>query len=100
MCFNRGAATFPWRSQAAWIGAQIAALHGRDEASLAAEAQSVMRPDLYRQVIAPLGADVPGASAKLEGAMRYRTAVASTRGDMILGPDAFFDGEIYEMPGK
>jgi len=98
--FSRGAATFPWRSQAAWIGAQIANLHGRDESSMALEAQSVMRPDLYRRVIAPLGADLPGASAKLEGAMRYRTAVASMKGDMILGPDAFFDGEIYEMPGK
>lgn len=100
MRFHRGATTFPWRSQAAWMGAQIANLHGRDETRMARDAQAVMRPDLYRQVIAPLGADMPGASAKLEGAMRYRTAVASTKGGMILGPDAFFDGEVYEMPAK
>ncbi|MEM8578755.1 MAG: CmpA/NrtA family ABC transporter substrate-binding protein [Pseudomonadota bacterium] len=96
--FHRGATTFPWRSQAAWIGAQIADLHGRDSRALALEAKAVMRPDLYRAYIAQLGADLPGASAKLEGAMAYRTAVASTRGNMILGPDAFFDGIVYESP--
>ncbi|MEO0390476.1 MAG: CmpA/NrtA family ABC transporter substrate-binding protein [Pseudomonadota bacterium] len=96
--FHRGAATFPWRSQAAWIGAQIAALHGRDAGAMARDSMSVPRPDLYRDVIAGMGGDMPGASAKLEGAMQHRTAVASMRGDMILGPDAFFDGRIYEMP--
>ena len=89
--FARGAATFPWRSQANWIGAQLA-----PEMQGAADS---FRTDLYRHHLAPSGVELPGASAKLEGAMRNRTAVASTKGQMILGPDAFFDGAIFDFNG-
>ena len=40
---------------------------------------------------------MPGASAKVEGALTHATAVASTKGEMILGPDAFFDGKTYDF---
>ena len=43
------------------------------------------------------GADLPGGSEKVEGFMRHATAVASTRGHMILGPDAFFDDKIFDF---
>ena len=51
---------------------------------------------LYRDVLGPAGADLPGASEKLEGAMTTRTAVASTLGRLVLGPDRFFDGRIFD----
>ena len=98
--FHRSAANFPWRSQAAWIGAQIAKMHDLDPTSCAKTAQACFRPDIYRQALSTVGTDQPGASAKLEGSMIHRTAVASTHGNMILGPDAFFDGKTYEMPSE
>jgi NitT/TauT family transport system ATP-binding protein len=41
---------------------------------------------------------MPGASEKEEGALHFETAVASTRGHMILAPDAFFDGKTFVSP--
>jgi len=99
--FHANATTFPWRSQAAWIGGEISRLTGIDKTHAIATAQSTMRPDCYRAHLAPAGVDMPGASAKIEGALAHPTAVASTRGEMILGPDAFFDGKTYDFaPGK
>lgn len=95
--FHNRAANFPWRSQAAWIGAEIARLAGIDRKHAIAVAQRTMRPDCYRQHLGPIGVDMPGASAKIEGALSHPTAVASTRGEMILGPDAFFDGETFDF---
>lgn len=95
--FYSGATSFPWRSQGAWIGAQISRLHGLDAAQTIARAAECQRPDLYRRYLGQSGADLPGASAKVEGAMAHETAVASTKGDMILGPDAFFDGETFDF---
>lgn len=90
--FHRKAAQFPWRSQAAWIAAQL----GADAIGIA-DAKHCFRSDLYRQNLGPVGADLPGASEKIEGAMIHETAVASTRGHMILGPDAFFDGNTFDF---
>ena len=42
------------------------------------------------------GIDLPGASEKLEGALSAPTAVASQRGEMILGPDQFYDGKVFD----
>ena len=95
--FHRAAATFPWRSQAAWIAAQTAKTHHVPEEKAIAVAERIMRPDLYRAHLAPLGVDMPGASSKVEGAMSHRMAVASTAGNMILGPDAFFDGAVFDF---
>jgi len=97
--FYDRAANFPWRSQAAWIGAEIARLSGIDRAHAIAVAEQTVRPDCYRMHLSPMGVDMPGASAKIEGALTHPVAVASTRGEMILGPDAFFDGEIFDFAG-
>lgn len=94
--FFDGAASFPWRSQAAWFAARLAARHGLDPAHSAAMARLICRTDLYRQNLRAAGADLPGASEKLEGGLHHPTAVASERGQMILFPDAFFDGQIFD----
>lgn len=90
--FHNHAATFPWRSQAAWIASQL----GADAAGIE-KAKACFRADLYRQNLAGIGADTPGASEKEEGALRVETAVASTRGHMILAPDAFFNGRTFDF---
>ena len=55
------------------------------------------RADLYRRNLGHVDADLPGASEKVEGSLRFETAVASTRGHMILAPDAFFDGRTFDF---
>lgn len=90
--FHKHAASFPWRSQAAWIAQQLGA-----DAGGIAKAKACFRSDLYRQNLTDIGVDMPGASEKKEGALRYDTAVASTRGHMILAPDAYFDGKTFDF---
>lgn len=97
--FYSGAATFPWRSQAAWIGCRLARRFDLDPAEAMRKAAGVFRSDLYRQVLGPIGADQPGASEKIEGSLKVPTPVASDRGDLILGPDTFFDGAIFDPYG-
>ncbi len=90
--FHKHAANFPWRSQAAWIAQQLGA-----DAEGIARAKQCFRSDLYRQNLNGIGADLPGASEKVEGSLKFETAVASTRGHMILAPDAFFDGRTFDF---
>ncbi|MEM9063033.1 MAG: CmpA/NrtA family ABC transporter substrate-binding protein [Pseudomonadota bacterium] len=90
------AATFPWRSQAIWMASRWAARTGIDRSEAVAAARSCFRADLYREAMQPIGADVPGASEKVEGALDVRTEVASAKGEMFLGPDRFFDGTVFD----
>ena len=94
--FHHGGAGFPWRSQAEWIGHHLAARTGLDRAAAARQASSVFRSDLYRQALADTPADLPAASAKVEGTVDSQTHVAATDGQMILLPDRFFDGSIFD----
>lgn len=99
LCFHTGGASFPWRSQAKWIANRLSGAHHLgDEISLDAAAR-VFRSDLYRAHLQDTAADLPGASEKLEGAIRHPTAVASTKGGLSLLPDAFFDGAIFDPTG-
>lgn len=97
--FHAGAATFPWRSQAEWIGQQLAARTGLDRNRAADAARAVFRSDVHRAALAATTADLPGASAKIEGALQLETPVASESGRVILRKDAFFDGRQFEPSG-
>lgn len=94
--FHDGAANFPWRSQAAWIGQQMAARLGLDREAAAQSAREVFRTDLYRAHLASAGAVMPVASEKLEGALGEPTAIGSVDGRLILRPDRFFDGTVFD----
>lgn len=94
--FHRGAANFPWRSQAKWIGGRIARRAGLDPAQSMQRAAGVFRSDLYRAAMAGTGAVLPSASEKLEGALTHQTAVAAAAGRLILERDVFFDGRIFD----
>lgn len=94
--FFDGAAQFPWRSQALWIAEALARRTGHDRAHLRRVARACFRSDLYRAVLGPAGADLPGASEKLEGSLSHRSEAASTLGRLLLGPDSFFDGRIFD----
>lgn len=97
--FHRGAANFPWRSQAKWIGAQIAGRTGLDPAEAMRRAAVAFRSDLYRAAMRGTTAELPGASEKLEGSLAHATAVASQSGRLILERDRFWDGRILDPSG-
>jgi ABC-type nitrate/sulfonate/bicarbonate transport system substrate-binding protein len=94
--FHDGAAGFPWRSQAAWIGARLARRHGLDARQSQTIAAGVFRSDLYRLHLGAVGADLPAASAKVEGSLLQPTPVASSRGKLILPPDGFYDAQVFD----
>ncbi|WP_339692882.1 CmpA/NrtA family ABC transporter substrate-binding protein [Celeribacter baekdonensis] len=94
--FFKGAATFPWRSQAEWIGMQLAARMGLDQVMARNVAAGVFRSDLHRQALAGTTADLPGASSKVEGGLDAPMAVASGAGHLILGQNRFFDGRVFD----
>lgn len=94
--FHDGAATFPWRSQAAWIGARLARHHGLEAATAIARARSVFRSDLYRLHLRGTGAELPSASDKLEGSLSVPTAAPAVQGRLILPPDRLFDARIFD----
>jgi two-component system, oxyanion-binding sensor len=100
LVLQRKAATFPWRSFALWIYAQMVRA-GQVEHSTArlSAVRQAFRPDLYREALGPAGADLPGASEKVEGALAVETPVASRAGKLFLGPDRFFDGTVFDPNG-
>jgi ABC-type nitrate/sulfonate/bicarbonate transport system substrate-binding protein len=94
---HAAAATFPWQSHALWFYSQMVRWgHVGHSPENARRAQATFRPDLYRAAIATLGAPVPAANSKVEGALQHATPVGVTRGTLSLGPDGFFDGEIFD----
>lgn len=96
--FHDGAVSFPWKSIGALVAAFLADRHGLPPQPACAAGAAAFRTDLYRRHLREAGADLPGASRKVEGTLTHPTAVASERGTMILGPDQFFDGRIFEPP--
>jgi len=94
--FFDGAATSPWKSQGAWIANRLAKRMGLDQQSAIEVGRSCFRSDVYRAALGPIGADLPGASEKIEGVLGEPTPVSSSRGKMILGPDRFFDGFVFD----
>ena len=95
-----GAATFPWKSQAAWIAAQMAGRLGLDKGPSMEAARAAFRTDIYRRVLSEAGAVLPGASQKVEGGITEGTAVASENGRLILSENRFFDGRVFDPAEK
>lgn len=91
------AATFPWKSHALWFYSQLVrwgqVAHTDGNASIARE---TYRPDIYRSALKPLGVALPSANAKVEGALLSPTPVGSAGASLILGPDGFFDGTLFD----
>lgn len=91
------AATFPWKSHALWFYSQMVRW-GQVPATPgnAAITRETYRPDLYRAALKPLGVALPGANAKVEGALAAPTPVGSAGASLMLGPDGFFDGKVFD----
>ncbi|TPK78197.1 ABC transporter substrate-binding protein [Mesorhizobium sp. B2-4-17] len=91
------AANFPWKSHALWFYTQMVrwgqSAHTPQNLAIA---RDCYRPDLYRAALKPLGVALPGANAKVEGALKAATPVGSAGASLVLGPDGFFDGQIFD----
>lgn len=97
LVLHREAANFPWRSQAMWLYSQMVRWgHAPLSADGFAAAADIFRPDVYRAALAGTGAILPNASAKVEGAIGVPLGAASVSGRLIMGPDRFFDGELFD----
>lgn len=91
------AATFPWQSHALWFYSQMVRWNQVDHhPSYAQAALETYRPDLYRAALSSIGASLPGANAKVEGALTHAEPVGATGGVLSLGPDGFFDGRVFD----
>lgn len=91
------AANFPWKSHALWFYTQMVrwgdVAHSQENVRIA---RDCYRPDLYRAALKPLGVALPGANAKVEGALTGTTPVGSAGASLMLGPDGFFDGRVFD----
>ncbi len=91
------AATFPWQSHALWFYSQMVrwglVTHSQKNTEIA---RNAYRPDLYRNALMSIGAAIPGANSKVEGALPRENPVGVSAGRLTLGPDGFFDGKIFD----
>jgi NitT/TauT family transport system ATP-binding protein len=91
------AATFPWKSHALWFYTQMVRWGQiRHDKSNEAIARDTYRPDIYRATLEALGVALPGANAKVEGALKTETPVGSAGASLTLGPDGFFEGALFD----
>lgn len=94
--FDKGA-NFPWKSHALWYYSQM--VRWKDVAHTPAHAkiaQDCYQPNLYRTALKPLNVAVPAANAKVDGMLSAPTPVGSDGAGLLLGPDGFFDGRIFD----
>ena len=96
LTFHDGCANFPWRSQAAWIGARLAERFGLDPDAAQTKARAVFRSDLHRLHMAGTGAALPRASDKAEGVLTQAKLVPGTHGSLTLLRNRFFDGAVFD----
>lgn len=93
----REAANFPWVSQAEWLYSQMVRWDGPAfDATDAAKAARVFRPDVYRSALLGTGDPLPGASSKVEGSLQKPTSVSMQQGIITLENNSFFDGQPFD----
>ncbi|MBB3944938.1 NitT/TauT family transport system ATP-binding protein [Rhizobium skierniewicense] len=95
------AANFPWQSQALWFFSQMLRWKDcppefADDAKIYEAASQAFRPDIFRKAMRPIFAPVPTANLKVEGTLKAPVHVGASRSGLVLGPDAFFDGSIFD----
>jgi nitrate/nitrite transport system substrate-binding protein len=97
LVFSRFAASFPWRSHAAWILVQMLRW-GQIEKPIEVRgvAAAIYRADLHREAATDLGLVTPFGDEKEEGvhAAPWRDAAG-----VVLGPDRFLDGARFAIDG-
>lgn len=95
--FSRYAANFPWLSHAVWFMTQMVRWGLIEHpADWLQAARRVYRPDRYREAAQELGWPSPSRDTKLEGEHPDPWTLAQAGHSLILGPDRFFDGRVFD----
>jgi nitrate/nitrite transport system substrate-binding protein len=95
--FDRHAATFPWRSHAAWMLVQMLRWgHVEKSLDVRAACEAVYWTELHREVAAELGTPCPDEDEKVEGVHAAPWTLASRSGPIELGADLFLDGSRFD----
>ena len=93
--FFANAASFPWRSHAAWFLEEMARwghLPGRVDRAAAAE---IYRPDLYRAAAERCRISAPAHDGKIEGGHPAAWQVDGRPLPIEMGADPFCDGKVF-----
>jgi len=92
------AASWPWRSHAAWFLGQMARW-GELPAALDREAaaQQIYRPDLLAEAAQAQGLAVPREDRKPEGGHKAAWQVAADPAPIAMAPDPFCDGASFPI---
>ncbi|MAL25118.1 MAG: nitrate transporter [Croceicoccus sp.] len=94
---HREAANFPWISQAQWLYTQMVRWDRMEyDPADAARAAAVFRPDIYRSALRGADSPLPGASSKVEGAVKGMIGASTEQGHLVMELDAFFDGKTFD----
>jgi nitrate/nitrite transport system substrate-binding protein len=97
MVFHRHAASFPWRSHAVWFLTQMLRWGQIDRSvDIAAVAEAVYRPDLFRIAAAATGDPAPLVDEKVEGAHAAFWRLDEATSPIRMAPDLFFDGRLFD----
>lgn len=96
--FYRYQANFPWLSHAAWFISQMQRWGNLTYKQNVMElAQSVYRPDIYRQAAAELDISVPDIDFKTEGHHSANWYLEMKQRTLEMGSDLFMDQRIYDV---
>ena len=94
---HAGAANFPWKSHGLWYYSQMVRWGEVGfSAANATIAAATFRPDLYRAALASLGVAVPARDLRVDGDQADKHAASAIGGTLELGPNRFFDGQIFD----
>ena len=95
--YHRYAASFPWRSHAVWFLTQMLRWGqiGKD-VDIAAAAEAVYRPDLFRTAAAALSEPAPLVDEKVEGAHAAPWQLDEATQPIRMAPDLFFDQRLFD----
>ena len=95
--FDRFAATFPWRSHAAWMLVQMLRWgHVEKSLDVRATTEAVYWTELHREVAAELDIPRPDVDEKVEGVHAEPWTQASRSGPIELGADLLLDGSRFD----
>jgi hypothetical protein len=94
--YSRYAASFPWRSHAAWIFSQMLRWGQVDRSTALDRAIECYRPDLFRAAATEIGLSTPLIDSKVEGLNDAPWVLPGSRGPIPMAADKFFDGSRFD----
>ncbi len=96
--FHRYLANYPWCSDAAWVISQMYRWGQLQKPlNIKQVAESIYRPDIFREAAMQLGLDYPQSNYKTEGEHATTWQFNENGKSFELGADHFIDGRIFSI---